>query len=278
MSPKPHILVVDDEPHLAVGIRFNLEAAGYRVTTAADGPAALRAIEAAPQDIDLVILDLMLPGMSGYAVCESIRRAGNPVPILILSARTLSEDRTRGFDVGANQYLSKPFELDELMSRVRNLLAHRPGPAAAGPAPIGSAPIGSAPFSTAGGLPGPGAGPGPWPGLGLGAGSSPRAEVFRFASVEVNFQTFEVRVEGHAVQLTSLEMKLLRYFIDNEGRVIPRNELLEKVWNMPGHLNTRAPDQFIRRLRKLFEPNPADPRYFLTLRDTGYRFVASGKP
>ena len=277
MSQKPHILVVDDEPHLAVGIRFNLEAAGYRVTTAADGPAALRAIEAAPQDIDLVILDLMLPGMSGYAVCESIRRAGNPVPILILSARTLSEDRTRGFDVGANQYLSKPFELDELMSRVRNLLAHRPGPAAVGPAAVGPAPS-----ITTGGASGPGAGPwsgavpGAWPGL--GAGSTPRAEVFRFASVEVNFQTFEVRVEGHAVQLTSLEMKLLRYFIDNEGRVIPRNELLEKVWNMPGHLNTRAPDQFIRRLRKLFEPNPAEPRYFLTLRDTGYRFVASGKP
>ncbi|MFM7072825.1 MAG: helix-turn-helix domain-containing protein, partial [Planctomycetota bacterium] len=107
---------------------------------------------------------------------------------------------------------------------------------------------------------------------------SPRVELFHFASVDVNFQTYEVRVEGHAVQLTSLEMKLLRYFIENEGRVIPRNELLEKVWNMPGHINTRAPDQFIRRLRKLFEPNPAEPRYFLTLRDTGYRFVASGKP
>jgi two-component system OmpR family response regulator len=212
-----------------------------------------------------VILDLMLPGMSGYAVCESIRRAGNPVPILILSARTLSEDRTRGFDVGANQYLSKPFELDELMSRVRNLLAHRPGPP------------GAAAEATAG-LPGTPPGTPARFAAGAGAASASRGEVFRFASVEVNFQTFEVRVEGHAVQLTSLEMKLLRYFIDNEGRVIPRNELLEKVWNMPGHINTRAPDQFIRRLRKLFEPNPAEPRYFLTLRDTGYRFVASGKP
>ena len=251
MSQKPHILVVDDEPHLAIGIRFNLEASGYRVTTAADGPAALRVIEADPPGVDLVILDLMLPGMSGYAVCESIRRAGNPVPILILSARTLSEDRTRGFDVGANQYLSKPFELDELMSRVRNLLAHRPRPP-------GSVPDATADAS----VPPP----------------PPRGDIFRFASVEVNFQTFEVRVEGHAVQLTSLEMKLLRYFIENEGRVITRTELLEKVWNMPGHINTRAPDQFLRRLRKLFEPNPAEPRFFLTLRDTGYRFVASGKP
>lgn len=272
MSQKPHILVVDDEPHLAVGIRFNLEASGYRVTTASDGPAALRVIESNPEDVALVILDLMLPGMSGYAVCESIRRAGNPVPILILSARTLSEDRTRGFDVGANQYLSKPFELDELMSRVRNLLAHRPRPAvnpaatgsATGDQPPSDSPVGGSP---AGELRDTALSP-----------LSPRADLFHFASVEVNFQTYEVRVEGHAVQLTSLEMKLLRYFIENEGRVIPRNELLEKVWNMPGHINTRAPDQFIRRLRKLFEPNPAEPRYFLTLRDTGYRFVASGKP
>lgn len=242
MAEKQHILVVEDEPHLAVGIRYNLEAAGFRVTTAGDGPAALKAIEAAPDDVDLVILDLMLPGMSGYAVCESIRRAGNAVPILILSARTLSEDRTRGFDVGANQYLSKPFELDELMSRVRNLLTHYQRGPAGGPPPT----------------------PAP-------------AEMYRFANVEVNFTTFEVRVAEEVVQLTSLEMKLLRYFIENEGRVIPRNELLEKVWNMPGFMNTRAPDQFIRRLRKLFEPNPAEPHYFLTLRDAGYRFVASGK-
>ncbi len=260
MNPRPHILVVDDEPHLAVGIRYNLEAAGYRVTTAGDGPKALKIIESDPE-IDLVILDLMLPGMSGYAVCESMRAAGNMVPVLILSARTLSEDRTRGFDVGANQYLSKPFELDELLSRVRNLLTHFPRQAtgtatgAANSAAGGSA---AAAASSAG-------------------GSSVSAEIYRFANVEVNFTTFEVRVAGEIVSLTSLEMKLLRHFIENEGRLIPRAELLEKVWNMPSFMNTRAPDQFIRRLRKLFEPNPAEPRYFLTFRDAGYRFVASGK-
>lgn len=245
MNAKKHILVVEDEPHLAVGIQFNLQAEGYRVTTVGDGLGALKIIERAPADIDLVILDLMLPGMSGYAVCESIRGSGNDVPILILSARTLSEDRTRGFDVGANQYLTKPFELEELISRVRNLLTHhvrRSEPAAS----QAVAPV--------------------------------MPEVVRFGNAQVNFTTFEVQVDGEPVQMTSLEMKLLRFFIENEGRVIPRAELLEKVWNSPGFLQTRAPDQFIRRLRKIFEPNSAEPRFFLTIRDAGYRFVRSGDP
>src|SRR5262245_26972000 len=119
-----HILVVEDERHLAMGIKFNLEEEGYRVTTAGSGPAALELVEENETDIDLIILDIMLPGMSGYSVCEALRERGSDVPVLILSARTLAEDRTRGFDVGANQYLSKPFDLDELLSRVKNLLTH----------------------------------------------------------------------------------------------------------------------------------------------------------
>jgi len=244
MNAKPHILVVEDEPHLAVGIRYNLEAEGYRVTVAGDGLKALKLIEENPTDVDLIVLDLMLPGMSGYAVCESIRRAGNDVPIMILSARTLSEDRTRGFDVGANQYLSKPFELEELISRVRNLLTHYKRSSDGSPA----TPAGKLPEDT-----------------------------FEFAQAKVNFTTFEVRVRDEPVQMTSLEMKLLRYFIENEGRVISRGELLENVWNMPKFMHTRAPDQFMRRLRKVFEPDPADPRHFLTIRDAGYRFVAAGR-
>jgi two-component system OmpR family response regulator len=246
MKTKPHILVVEDEPHLAVGIRYNLEAEGYRVTTVGDGRKALKLIEEEPHNVDLIVLDLMLPGMSGYAICESIRRAGNDVPIMILSARTLSEDRTRGFDVGANQYLSKPFELEELISRVRNLLTHYKRQAAGGGAAA------------------------PAPG-------KPPDETFEFGEASVNFTTFEVRVSGEPVQMTSLEMKLLRYFIENQGRVISRGELLENVWNMPKFMHTRAPDQFLRRLRKVFEPDPAEPRYFLTIRDAGYRFVAAGR-
>ncbi|MFQ5653164.1 MAG: response regulator transcription factor [Planctomycetota bacterium] len=236
-----HILVIEDEEHLAVGIKYNLMAEGYRVTTRGDGPSALRFIEKSPGKVDLVILDLMLPGMSGYAVCETIRASRWEMPVLILSARTLSEDRKRGFDVGANQYLMKPFDLDELLSRVRNLLSmHQRSGAREAPA-------------------------------------VPRT-TFRFGGAEVNFETFQVSVRGGSVRMTRLEMTLLRYFVENEGRVIPRQELLEQVWGVPGNLNTRAPDQFIRRLRKTFEPEPGNPRHFLTIRDAGYRFVADPEP
>src|SRR4029078_6658514 len=119
------ILVVEDEQHLAFGIKYNLEAEGYEVTTCGDGPAALKLFDEHPPGFDLVILDLMLPGMSGYAVCEAMGEKGNDVPVLMLSARTLVEDRIRGYDVGADQYLQKPFELEELLSMTRNLLTRR---------------------------------------------------------------------------------------------------------------------------------------------------------
>jgi len=176
--------------------------------------------------------------MSGYAVCEALRAADQIMPILILSARTLAEDRTRGFDVGADQYLTKPFDLDEFLSRVKSLLslyARR---------------------------------------VENGVKRSEPISVYAFGKAVIHFDTFEVAVDGESVRMTQLEMKLLRYFVENEGRLIPRRELLENVWDLPGHLNTRAPDQFIRRLRKTLEPDPARPRHFLTLRDVGYRFVA----
>lgn len=230
----PHIAVLEDEEHLAVGIRFNLEAEGYRVSCFRDGGSALQAIHAAPHDVDLLILDLMLPGMSGYAVCEALRGQGWDRPVLILSARTLSDDRKRGFDVGANQYLSKPFELNELISRVRNLLTHYRRP------------------------------------------PQPPAHIqqFAFGQAEVNFATYQATCRGMPVRMTPLEMRLLQYFIEHEGRVIPRQELLENVWDLHGQVQTRAPDQFMRRLRKAFEPDPAQPRHFLTVRDAGYRFIA----
>ena len=241
MSEPKHILVVEDEEHLAMGIKYNLDAEGYRVTTVGDGPSALRIIQEEPGQIDLVILDLMLPGMSGYAVCEALRSGENDVPVLILSARTLTEDRTRGFEVGADQYLTKPFDLDEFLTRVKSLLTmcgrrtqRRAGRAAA-------------------------------------------VASFEFGDACINFETFEVTIGGKPVRVTPLEMKLLQHFVENEGRVIPRRELLERVWGVPGNLNTRAPDQFIRRLRKTFEPDPANPRYFLTIRDAGYRFVPEGE-
>ena len=237
MAGKQHILVVEDEKHLATGIKYNLEAEGYRVTTVADGPSALGALECDRSDIELVILDLMLPGMSGYAVCQSLRARDKRLPVLILSARTLAEDRARGFDAGANQYMAKPFDLDVFLSRVHNLLALH---SSRSEKPDGPSHI----------------------------------RQFEFANARINFETFEVAVGDRAVRLTQLEMRLLRYFAENEGRVIARHELLKSVWGLSGDLNTRAPDQFIRRLRKTFEPDPAQPKHFLTIRDAGYRFLA----
>jgi len=239
MSETEHILVVEDESHLATGIKYNLVAEGYRVTVVGDGPAALKILHENPEGVDLVILDLMLPGMSGYAVCEALRAFDMETPVLILTARTLTEDRTRGFDSGANQYLTKPFDLDEFLSRVKNLLTFHSRRERRRRRQSGG------------------------------------VSSFAFADATVNFDTFEVVVRGEPARLTQLEMTLLRYFIENQGRVIPRRELLENVWGMPGTLNTRAPDQFIRRLRKTFEPDPAQPRHFLTIRDAGYRFVAN---
>ena len=238
MSNGKHILVVEDEKHLAAGIKYNLEAEGYQVSAVGDGRSALQCIEQNRGQIDLVVLDIMLPGMSGYAVCEAIRAADEIMPILILSARTLAEDRTRGFDVGADQYLMKPFDLDEFLSRVKSLLAmyaRRVKSAAEPPDPLPS---------------------------------------YAFGNVAIHFDAYEVIVGDELVRMTQLEMKLLRYFVENEGRIITRRELLENVWDLPGHLSTRAPDQFILRLRKTLEPDPAHPRHFLTLRDAGYRFVA----
>jgi two-component system OmpR family response regulator len=242
---RKHILLVEDEQHLAVGIEFNLEAEGYDVVRVGDGPSALRYITDHSGQVDLVVLDIMLPGMSGYEVCQTLRASGETLPILVLSARTLSEDRTRGFDVGADQYMTKPFELDELLSRVKNLLAKRI---------IRSADANSH-----------------QPGRSRSLG-----KMFTIGKATVNFDTFEVKsIDKPTRRLTQMQIRLLQYFIEHEGRVIPRGELLEKIWRMPARLQTRRLDQFMRKLRIMFEEDPTNPRHFLTVRDAGYRFVAT---
>ncbi|MCC9599449.1 response regulator transcription factor [Stieleria sp. JC731] len=236
---RQHILVVEDEKHLGVGIKYNLEAENYRVTLVEDGPTALRLIDGASEPIDLIVLDLMLPGMSGYAVCEAIRDSGVTTPVLMLSARTLPEDRARGFDVGANQYMNKPFELDELLSRVKNLLQL------------------AAPKST--------------PQTSRRVRST--VEQIDFGQVNANFLTHEVAVNGSLVQMTPKQLKLLRYFVENPDRVISRSELLSEVWEISGNLQTRAVDQTVAQLRKVIEPEGANPIHLLTIRDAGYRFI-----
>ncbi|NDC54426.1 MAG: DNA-binding response regulator [Planctomycetia bacterium] len=237
----PRILVVEDEEHLAIGIKFNLEAEGFAVVTAGDGQTALELLASADPPIDLVVLDLMLPGMSGYAVCEAIRSRGSDVPIVMLTARTLVEDRIRGFDAGTDVYLQKPFDLEELISIVRNLLARR-GRAARPPAPAE-------------------------------AGGSARPTICRFGPAEVNFDTWEARFKDRPVRLTNLEMKLLRYLVEHEGLVVSREELLTNVWGLTRAPATRTIDTFMFNLRKSFEEDPSKPVHLLSVRGTGYRFV-----
>ena len=212
------------------------------VTAVGNGVDAIAAASDADHPVDLIVLDLMLPQMSGYEVCEKVRQQGLAMPISMLSARTLSEDKTRGFDVGANQYMVKPFELDELLSRIKNLLALV--------RPVGGGGSNS-------------------------HGAANTLEYFDFGNSKINFKTYQVEVAGSPVRLTDLQIRVLKYFITHEGEVIPRSQLLEDVWEMPGNMNTRAPDQILRQLRKTFEPDPSRPVHFLTIRDAGYRFVAA---
>ena len=243
----PNILLVEDEEHLAIGIRYNLTSEGLTVTTAADGHDALALLDKPNVDIDLVVLDVMLPGLSGYAVCEEIRSRGNLIPVVMLTARTLVEDRIRGFDAGADVYLQKPFDLDELLSVIRSLLSRRKNSSE------------SAPDKPA---------------------TSRSENSFSFGKAHINFDTWEAYCDKRQIRLTALEMKLLRYLIEHEGLVLSRTELLKNVWGMDRAPATRTVDTFMLNLRKSFEENPSRPRHFLSVRGAGYRFVSdsTGNP
>jgi two-component system OmpR family response regulator len=233
------ILVVEDEESIARGLEFNFEQEGYEVAVAADGPSAVAHYDGDPHPFDLVVLDLMLPGMSGYDVCKAIRAKDHRVPILILSARTLSEDKILAFDVGTDQYVTKPFSLSEVLARVRNLLARHPVSESASKAAPG---------------------------------------VYRFGDVTIDFPRFTVTVdrgESARHELTTLETQLLRYFVENEGRVLARQDILDDVWPSDVDVTTRTIDNFVLRLRRIIEPDPANPRHLLSVRGTGYRFVAN---
>lgn len=232
---KNRILIVEDEKHIGLGLQYNCQAEGYSVVLVGDGPAALELFGENPNAFDLVILDLMLPGMSGYAVLEWLRSNQIEIPVLILSARTLAEDRTRGFDLGADQYLMKPFELTELLSRVRNLLSRRKA--------VRTTQADSA------------------------------SDTYEFDGVEIDFTRREVNARGEKLSLTPLELDLLKCFVSNEGLVLTRNQLLDRVWGLDSSPTTRTVDNFIVRLRRYFERDPARPQHFLSTRGVGYKFV-----
>lgn len=239
------ILIVEDEDALAKGLKFNFEQEGFDVELAGDGHSALALFEAADPPFDLLILDLMLPGMSGYETCREIRKRDPFVAVLVLSARTLSEDRTMAFDCGADQYISKPFALPELISRVKNLVQRRQ-------------------------LIRPN-------GTGDGVEQAPSTAMIG-DRVHVDFDRFQITVGDDTTELTRMEMQLLRYFIENPDRVLSRSQIMEDVWADSGAMSNRSIDNFVMRLRRLIEPNPSEPRHILSVRGTGYRFVTGTDP
>jgi DNA-binding response OmpR family regulator len=241
------VLLVEDEEHLALGLRFNLENAGYEVALARTGRDALR--EVAAGGVDLVILDIMLPGeVDGWDVAREIRRGGIYVPILMLTARDTMEDRVRGLDAGADDYLTKPFDLDELLARVRGHLRRQVWDRRRDTPPTGE-PRAEPPGEEGG-------------------------DVLVFGGCRVDFRTWKaISHTGEEVALSGKEVAMMRLFAEEEGQVIPRGRFLEKVWGEPGTLETRTVDNFILRLRKLFEPDPKNPRHILSVRGAGYRFV-----
>ena len=233
------ILVVEDELHLADGLRYNLEAEQHDVDVVDNGEDALQRLAAEVNRYDLIILDLMLPGIDGFSVVTELRQTRRYVPVLMLTARGRSEDVLRGFAMGADDYLTKPFELPILMSRVRGLLRRHE-----------------------------------WFRQEAAAQTTSGAAQFSFRDKSIDFEQLEVRVGEKRMPLTLMEAALLRYLVQHEGRPVPRKTILEKVWGVREDTDTRAIDNFIVRLRRYIEDEPSSPRHLQTIRGVGYRFVA----
>ncbi len=226
------ILLVEDEESLAIGLEFNLLQEGYQVMRIADGKSAVEICER--ETFDLVLLDVMLPFLDGFEVARRLRATSPQLPILMLTARKAAVDRITGLQTGADDYLTKPFHLEELLLRIKGMLRRKE-----------------------------------W------YRENPGQMVqYRFGDNEIHFDTLICSSRGRKFQITPQEAQVLRYLIAHRERIVSRQELLEKVWHMHGAMETRTIDNFIVRLRKYFEPEPAQPRYFISVRGAGYRFIA----
>lgn len=233
------ILVVEDDPHLASGIVENLRAEGYEVDTVGDGRAALSWLEAA--QCSLVVLDVMLPHVDGFTVCRTMRERADNTPVLFLTARGDPRDRIHGLEAGGDDYLAKPFHLQELLLRVRAIVRRREWYQSASATPAGA--------------------------------------TLRFGGNEVDFRAFRARSwNGSAQELTEKEAMILKVLAERPGEIVSREDLLERVWGYDVFPSTRTVDNFILKLRKRFEEDPAEPRHFLTVWGVGYRFLPEGKP
>ncbi len=229
---KPRILLVEDEESLVDVIKLNLELEGYEVITAMDGEQALRQARAARYD--LCVLDIMLPVIDGFTVCKTLRIENNRIPILFLSAKSTGTDRVEGLRMGGDDYLTKPFNLEELLLRIANLLRR------------------SEATST----------------------DNRSNDQYTFGGNTIYFSTFEVSCyDGTKQTISKKEMILLRYLIENEGKVVSREEILSTVWGYDVYPSTRTIDNFILAYRKYFESNPRNPKHFQSIRGVGYKFL-----
>jgi len=224
----PRILIVEDEPGMVAGLRDNFEFEGYQVLSAMDGVSGLeRALADSP---DLVILDVMMPRMSGLDVCKQLKSKRPAIPIIMLTARGQEVDKVVGLELGADDYVTKPFSIRELLARVKAVLRR----------------VGSAPKDK---------------------------DRYTFGDVEVNLQSCQVSRRGRSLDFSSKEFDLLKYFLSHPGEALTRDRLLEEVWGYDKFPTTRTVDAHIVRLRQKLEPKPDDPRFFLTVHGTGYKFV-----
>ncbi len=240
------ILIVEDEAHLAEGLRFNLEAEGHSVQITDTGEGALKRLLKDREIFDALVLDIMLPGKDGFLVAHELRQAQNYTPLLMLTARGRPEDVLKGFESGADDYLPKPFDLAILIARVESLLRRKNWQSPANAA----ATQGASPST-----------------------NSPSPKMFRFEDRVVDFQNLQLRVGKQVIPLTMMESDLFRCLINNSGRSVSRKQLLQEVWNLHEDTDTRAIDNFIVRLRRYIEREPGKPRYLLTVRGIGYRFI-----
>jgi DNA-binding response OmpR family regulator len=249
------VLVVEDEAHLAQGLCFNLQAEGYSAEVVGDGEAATDRLLSKKENFDAIVLDIMLPGKDGFSVVAELRAARNYVPVLMLTARSRPEDVLKGFAAGADDYLPKPFDLSILLARLQGLLRRsqwmRTGQTA-NPKTLSDA-----------------SKPGSDPDIVGDFGT------FSFGGKTIDFGTLELRAPDNVIHLTLMESELLRYMVRNDGKVVSRKQILEEVWGLHEDTDTRAIDNFMVRLRRYIEDDPAQPRHLLTVRGVGYRFLAN---
>ena len=234
ISRSSRILLVEDEETLAIGLEYNLTEEGFSVKWARNGKEAIEFYES--EYFDLVILDIMLPYINGFEIAERIRSSDPKLPILMLTARTEKADMVKGLEKGVDDYVTKPFHLDELLLRVKGMLRRKSW------------------YKTA----------------------SEKQPVYRFGNNEINFENLKCKCGTKEIKLTQLEAMMLKYFVEREGEVVTRKELLENIWHLNPDVETRTIDIFIARLRKYFESDPSKPVYFMSVRGSGYTFSAGG--